>query len=495
MALGVCERAAVAQLRPHRLRIGDERGIEVVVVRRPVELDSEVIGTLLRSCPCRTSADSRNGTFLSTRGSPGNPSTRSPMMLRWIWSVPPPIEIMYAVATISNARSSNSASSPDSVPYGPWKSSAARPRRCRLIDAASFWIDIVGAACQHRPLARETASAAAWIRNIEMRDDLGGDVVAVPAPDGPTGSSVSPRVLAICSSSGNPRIRPDTVSTFSSAAAIRSAMRASRGLSPMSSLPPPPAAEPPRLLRSLASVVCATRHPSFTSPTTSSVVDERVGEEHLVEHRPPGDLAQGSHLDSGLTHVEREVGDASMLRLIGVGAGDEDRVARPMRSGCPHLLPVDDPAVAVAHGLRAQAGEVGPGAGFAEQLAPDVLAAQDPGEVAVDLLGRAMSEQGRAGEHRRDARRTAQRPDVPAGRDDLGRVVARQPATAAAEGPCRLPPAGVGEQPPPLAEGEVGIPVGAEPCLRLPSDCGRPHAAGVSASASPPTGRTLVSMP
>jgi hypothetical protein len=29
----------------------------------------------------------------STSGSFGKPSTRSPMMLRWIWSVPPPIEV------------------------------------------------------------------------------------------------------------------------------------------------------------------------------------------------------------------------------------------------------------------------------------------------------------------------------------------------------------------------------------------------------------------
>src|SRR5690606_34962412 len=35
---------------------------------------------------------SENGTALSTRGSPGRPSTRSPMMLRWIWSDPPAME-------------------------------------------------------------------------------------------------------------------------------------------------------------------------------------------------------------------------------------------------------------------------------------------------------------------------------------------------------------------------------------------------------------------
>ena len=44
-----------------------------------------------RSRPRRLGVgESRNGTFLSTAGSPGRPSTRSPITLRWICSVPPP---------------------------------------------------------------------------------------------------------------------------------------------------------------------------------------------------------------------------------------------------------------------------------------------------------------------------------------------------------------------------------------------------------------------
>ena len=56
------------------------------------------------------------------------------------------VEIMNAVAITSNARSSNNASAPASIPYGPCTSIAARPRRCRLSDAASFWIDTIEAA-------------------------------------------------------------------------------------------------------------------------------------------------------------------------------------------------------------------------------------------------------------------------------------------------------------------------------------------------------------
>ncbi len=36
---------------------------------------------------------SRNGSSRSTSGSRGSPRIRSPMMLRWIWSVPPPIDV------------------------------------------------------------------------------------------------------------------------------------------------------------------------------------------------------------------------------------------------------------------------------------------------------------------------------------------------------------------------------------------------------------------
>jgi hypothetical protein len=43
----------------------------------------------------------------------------------------------------------------------------------------------------------------------------------------------------------------------------------------------------------------------------------------------------------------------------------------------PHLLAVDDPLVAVAHGAGGETGDVGAGAGLAEQLAPDVLAGED----------------------------------------------------------------------------------------------------------------------
>ena len=41
---------------------------------------------------------SRKGRSRSTDGSLGRPRMRSPMMLRWIWSVPPPIEVKKALS-------------------------------------------------------------------------------------------------------------------------------------------------------------------------------------------------------------------------------------------------------------------------------------------------------------------------------------------------------------------------------------------------------------
>src|SRR5690606_3534475 len=63
-----------------------------------------------------------------------------------------------------------------------------------------------------------------------------------------------------------------------------------------------------------------------------------------------------------------------VLGLVRVGAGDQDRPLGAVGQGRPHLLPVDDPLVTVPDRPRGQGGEVGSGAGLAEQLAPDLLA-------------------------------------------------------------------------------------------------------------------------
>src|SRR5690606_15382371 len=69
-------------------------------------------------------------------------------------------------------------------------------------------------------------------------------------------------------------------------------------------------------------------------------------------------------------------------------------VAAVVPAAGPDLGAVDDVAVAVAHGPRAQRGEVGAGVGFAEQLAPLVLPAEDGRQVALLLLLGAGEEDG-----------------------------------------------------------------------------------------------------
>src|SRR5581483_3866686 len=63
----------------------------------------------------------------STRGSRGRPSTRSPTMLRWISSVPPPIDDCTALIHFCWKMPSTSASGWSSWPYGPCMPIARSP--------------------------------------------------------------------------------------------------------------------------------------------------------------------------------------------------------------------------------------------------------------------------------------------------------------------------------------------------------------------------------
>ena len=80
---------------------------------------------------------------------------------------------------------------------------------------------------------------------------------------------------------------------------------------------------------------------------------------------------------------------------VGVGAGDEHPPLGEVGEGGPHLLAVDDPLVAVAHGPGGEAGDVGAGARLAEELAPDLLAGEERAEVALLLLVGAVGDDGR----------------------------------------------------------------------------------------------------
>ena len=113
------------------------------------------------------------------------------------------------------------------------------------------------------------------------------------------------------------------------------------------------------------------------------VGDPHLVEEDLVEARAAGHLTQRPHLDAGRLHVDDEPGEPLVLGQVGVGAGDDLADVGVLRAGGPHLLAGDHPLVAVALGLGLQAGQVAAGAGLAEQLAADDVAAVHRLQVAV----------------------------------------------------------------------------------------------------------------
>src|SRR5581483_4225339 len=81
-----------------------------------------------------------------------------------------------------------------------------------------------------------------------------------------------------------------------------------------------------------------------------------------------------------------EVGDATVLRRIGVRAGEHMDPVGVLGVARPDLLAVDDEVVAVGHGAGLQAGEVGAGARLGEALAPEHVGACDRRQEALLLL-------------------------------------------------------------------------------------------------------------
>ena len=122
--------------------------------------------------------------------------------------------------------------------------------------------------------------------------------------------------------------------------------------------------------------------------------DTHIGEMHLVEVGIPGNLLDRPDLKAGGFHVEEEVGQPLMLGRIGIRAHHQDAVVRIMGTGSPDFLAVHQPAVAVPLRLGAQPGEIRTGARLAEQLAPDLLAAGQLGQVAPLVILRRPSHEG-----------------------------------------------------------------------------------------------------
>ncbi len=100
-------------------------------------------------------------------------------------------------------------------------------------------------------------------------------------------------------------------------------------------------------------------------PPTVELADHPVGgdphlvEEHLAELGAAVHLRERPRLDAGLIHVDHEVRHPAVLGLVGIGAGQQHPELRDVGRRVPHLLPGDDPLVAVAHRPRPDARQVG----------------------------------------------------------------------------------------------------------------------------------------
>jgi hypothetical protein len=139
------------------------------------------------------------------------------------------------------------------------------------------------------------------------------------------------------------------------------------------------------------------RHaPAVVEGSDERVVgDEGVVEEHLVEVALVGDLAQGPDLDPGLVHVDHEGGDPLVGRSLGIAAGQQQPPIGELRVGRPHLLAGDPPpaGAVVAAGGRGERRQVAARPWFAEELAEELVGAQDAGQPPRLLLGGAVREQ------------------------------------------------------------------------------------------------------
>jgi hypothetical protein len=111
-----------------------------------------------------------------------------------------------------------------------------------------------------------------------------------------------------------------------------------------------------------------------------------LGEEHLVEARAAGHLAERADLDAGCVHVESEVRETFVLRGVGVGSGDEHPAVGDMGEGVPYLLTGNDPFVTIAYCSTTKSSEVRTGSRLGEQLTPRVFSGEDPPKQGVALL-------------------------------------------------------------------------------------------------------------
>jgi hypothetical protein len=113
---------------------------------------------------------------------------------------------------------------------------------------------------------------------------------------------------------------------------------------------------------------------SATAISSSMASNLGVGKEHLIERGIAAHLSQSLHRHTRLPHIDDKIQQTPMLRLVPIGARQQQSLMRLVSAGGPHLLPFHDPLIAAELSTRHRTGDVGTATRFAAQLAPDALA-------------------------------------------------------------------------------------------------------------------------
>ena len=191
------------------------------------------------------------------------------MTLRWTWSVPPPMRTDHWSRNWYCASCSRGASAPPRVPYGPSRATQQVAGALHVVRDGQLHDRHLGAG--HAALAQRR---------------LGPQAEELEEPDAGVGAG---QLLAHAGSSVRPSSRARSTSWLDARCPARR-RRSSSARWPGWSGPTP--------------------QPPLTSPTTLVGRDAHVGEEHLVEVRVAGDLAQRAGPRCPGCHVDDEVGDA-----------------------------------------------------------------------------------------------------------------------------------------------------------------------------------------
>ena len=187
--------------------------------------------------------------------------------------------------------------------------------------------------------------------------------------------------------------------------------RAARGSPPLlpggGNPPPPPPAPMPRALEQQRRV---RDGPAVVHAADQvGVVDDGVVEEHLVEQRAPGHLPQRADGHARLVEAEREPRDARVLgtskSVRAKSMPESASMACELHTFWPEMTQWSPSRVA----RRGEPGEIGTRPRLAEQLAPRAAAVVDGRDVAFDLLGRAVGEDGGRRHHHAEAARRRDR--------------------------------------------------------------------------------------